>query len=714
MTAMKAVLRMLCAVLVAAVVQPAAAQNPVQVKDINPGTGIYDSSPEQLVYLDGLVYFFASANNVDGRHLFRSNGSPAGTFPITGPGAPSPQIMLGTVNGKVIFLGSSAATGTELFAAGPGSATAIEITPTSLGTGFGEGFLRASTAGGYLYFTAEPDPGSPTTGLELWRTDGTTANMVKEIVAGTGSPNIQGLTAFNGIVYFSADDGVNGSELWRSDGTDAGTYMVKDIRSGALGSNPSAFAVYNGALYFSANDGVSGTELWKTDGTAAGTVLVADIVPGAGNSIPSQLKAVNGILFMTAFTAATGTELFKSDGTSAGTVIVKDIRSGLTSTDISTLTESNGLLFFLALVPGIGNELWRSDGTEAGTFLVKDILPGSQSGLPAHPSHANGALYFSAVDVAGGPRQLWRSDGTTAGTIRLSSLGGMGVNIDRIRPLLATPIGVFFAASDAADNDELWLYRLTDAQDFSRDARPDLVWSQTSSGATYIWRMSGTTLQGDQFLGQIDPSWKIAGMGDFNSDGHSDVIWRNTSSGAAFVWHLVDGVYASDAPLFTIDPQWAIIGVADFNADGKPDLLMRHVTSGLAFAWFYNGVTPIGDQFLFSIDPEWKVEAVGHFSGDGLPDLLFRNTSSGLGFVWYTDWDGTTLSLAGSSAPMFTIDPAWEVVQVADWNMDGQSDLVFRNTGSGVVFVWYLTGTTMGGSDFIVQVDTSWEIVPRR
>jgi hypothetical protein len=54
------------------------------------------------------------------------------------------------------------------------------------------------------------------------------------------------------------------------------------------------------------------------------------------------------------------------------------------------------------------------------------------------------------------------------------------------------------------------------------------------------------------------------------------------------------------------------------------------------------------------------------------------------------------------------------VVQVADWSNDGKPDLVFRNAATGVVFVWYLDGITLAGSDFIIQIDPSWEIVPRR
>ncbi|MBL0141425.1 MAG: VCBS repeat-containing protein [Betaproteobacteria bacterium] len=110
----------------------------------------------------------------------------------------------------------------------------------------------------------------------------------------------------------------------------------------------------------------------------------------------------------------------------------------------------------------------------------------------------------------------------------------------------------------------------------------------------------------------------------------------------------------------------------------------------------------------------WKVEGVADLNADGQPDLLFRNMASGLGFAWNTQFAAGTLSLSTSSPSIFGIDPVWEVVQLADWNGDGKPDLLFRNAATGLVFVWYLDGVTLGASDYVIQIDPSWEIVPRR
>ena len=250
--------------------------------------------------------------------------------------------------------------------------------------------------------------------------------------------------------------------------------------------------------------------------------------------------------------------------------------------------------------------------------------------------------------------------------------------------------------------------------DSNDDTRPDIVWSNVSTGATYLWYMNGPVLASDAFVAAIDPSWKVQGIADFNGDGFPDLLWRNTATGNTYVWYLNGASLVYDVFLFSLPPQWVIQGVADFNADGKPDLLMRNTDSGVAFAWFFDGNVPIGDQFLFGIDPAWKVEQVGDVNGDRQPDLFFRNTGSGLAFAWYTQYGGGQLSLAGSSQPVFSIDPVWEVVQLSDWNADGNRDLLFRNRDSGVVFVWYMVGTALASSDFVIQIDPSWEIVPRR
>ena len=85
--------------------------------------------------------------------------------------------------------------------------------------------------------------------------------------------------------------------------------------------------------------------------------------------------------------------------------------------------------------------------------------------------------------------------------------------------------------------------------DFNADGKPDIIWSNTANGATYVWRMNGPALISDSFYALIDPSWKIQGVADFNGDGHPDIVWRNTANGSCYVWYTVNGVFTGNGCL---------------------------------------------------------------------------------------------------------------------------------------------------------------------
>ena len=105
-------------------------------------------------------------------------------------------------------------------------------------------------------------------------------------------------------------------ELWRTDGTDAGTYLVKDINPNGQ-SNPANFQLFNGLVWFTADDGVHGREIWRTDGTEDGTTLFTDFNPGSAASAPAIL-ATPGYLAFVADDGG-GRRLWRTDGTVGGT-----------------------------------------------------------------------------------------------------------------------------------------------------------------------------------------------------------------------------------------------------------------------------------------------------------------------------------------------------------------------------------------------------------
>ncbi|MFN7564996.1 MAG: ELWxxDGT repeat protein, partial [Prosthecobacter sp.] len=434
------------------------------VKDIFLGTT--GSSLANFMSLGSRLVFSAN-DGLNGQEPWVSDGTANGTFMLLDGqnGTNTAGIAnLRDVNGILMFSAADGVNGQELWKSTDGT-PANTVLSANINTATNSSSNPANFAhiGTTLYFAASNGTGSGQFGTELYRstTTGTGATLVRDIFSGTSSSSPANLTAVGTVLYFSASDSTaNGSELWKStDGTSANTTLVKNINATAsTGSSISNMVDFNGVLYFSANDGVNGQELWRSDGTDAGTVMVMDINPGSTGSSPANMRVIGTTLYFTANTAANGTELWKTDGTALGTVMVKDITVGTGSTSPTALFVYNNALYFYASTPATLNELWRSDGTDAGTFIVKDINPGAFNSFAGLSGYAiyNGLLYFAANNGPGGSgTELWRTDGTNAGTVLVSDVNPGSTNSS---PANFTVAGghLYFTAQTTAAGIELW------------------------------------------------------------------------------------------------------------------------------------------------------------------------------------------------------------------------------------------------------------------
>ncbi len=339
---------------------------------------------------------------------------------------------------------------------------------------------------GMLFLSTSNFDGTATSGIELWKSDGTNAGTVRvaDIRPGSDSSIPAGFTLLGSDLIFAADDGTHGRELWKTDGTEGGTEMVKDVRAiSSASSFPDHLTAMGGNVYFSASgydEGPPiqdlGNELWKSDGTEAGTVLVKDIQLGNGGSFPDQLTAVGNRLFFQADDGVTGEELWVTDGTEEGTMklsnfnrvgfssvvtdltrvgetlfftasgadgkelykstgtdvsLVEDLSPGAAGTIFQSLTDVDGTLFFVARIDN-NIALWTSDGTEAGTEILLDLTPASALDQYTTPLNVNGTFYFTAEDGTTG-RAMWKSDGTPGGTMKVSD----------VEPALNAGVGFF-------------------------------------------------------------------------------------------------------------------------------------------------------------------------------------------------------------------------------------------------------------------------------
>jgi hypothetical protein len=57
-------------------------------------------------------------------------------------------------------------------------------------------------------------------------------------------------------------------------------------------------------------------------------------------------------------------------------------------------------------------------------------------------------------------------------------------------------------------------------------------------------------------------------------------------------------------------------------------------------------------------------------------------------------------------------DQTWTIVGTGDFNGDGKTDILWRNTSSGQNAVWYMDGVTVTGFAILDSMpDQAWNIV---
>jgi hypothetical protein len=136
----------------------------------------------------------------------------------------------------------------------------------------------------------------------------------------------------------------------------------------------------------------------------------------------------------------------------------------------------------------------------------------------------------------------------------------------------------------------------------------------------------------------------------------------------------------------------------DFNSDGVPDLVFQD-NSGFLAAWYMSGDDVLSAS-MFSPgnvgDRGWRVVDSADFDLDGDPDLLFQHTDGSLA-VWsltgVTATNATMLNPGNSGA-------TWRAVATGDFNKDTRPDILFQNN-NGQMAVWLMNGTTLASVNFI-------------
>jgi ELWxxDGT repeat protein len=359
------------------------------------------------------------------------------------------------------------------------------------------------------------DKPSPTTGDELWATDGSNTWLVKDINPGVGGSNPIDQTQLNGNLLFFGYDSTNGYQLWTSDGTAGGTVSLSNIGAvdpqyfaslndgSAFASNVASLPTAGGNAFFINYATNAGWQLWETNGTAAGTTALLTINQPATTKTFFDLTPVSepdgtNKLFFETFDNANAApyELWVTDGSVAGTQELASFASpfsggvdypfpydvgagqpGLPPPDNFVFSAADGLWKSDGTIPGTvqftgtvgssltvvnalnkelffvsGNELWMTEGTQGTTAQIATI------NNPHNLTDYGGDLLFFGDDGLHG-NQLWKWDPFTGGTVSVTDINPAGGGfVETPGAPVPAVVGseMFFVASDGFDGQQLW------------------------------------------------------------------------------------------------------------------------------------------------------------------------------------------------------------------------------------------------------------------
>lgn len=445
-------------------IHPAA--GPASAPTVTPGTN--------LISVGEAVYFISgddTGSGIDPKYLWRTDGTPTGTFTVTTTVADfSPLYLFTALNDQLILRATTPDTGAELWVTDgtpQGTQLLRDITPGATDTTHHSSWLAL---GDRLFFAVYAE-GETT----WWSTAGTAATTapLPDLAAGD-QPNGYFFAQSATEAYLASFVSGKDVMLWRFDGQNF--HLVKEF----IGDNESSDLtgigqglMQNGKLYFFARVAGGASGLWRSDGTDVGTELLfaGDFVSPTDQSVasgvhPFHLVATNDhTIFFFEYDQPL-LRLWRLDSTLGTTTLVKTIRMRSEDDLYYPLQFESALAYDQTLyfsfwwrdnrLQWSQTEIWTSDGTEAGTHFF--------TGLPM-----GGAFSF----------------GTPNGLFLTTSLGVTGTYVLEIPWVQAFPTIVCNLGSHFYAYPKLFLHN-RDIYVSGRNA-----WL----GAEHLWRLDPTTLR---------------------------------------------------------------------------------------------------------------------------------------------------------------------------------------------------------------------------
>jgi hypothetical protein len=177
------------------------------------------------------------------------------------------------------------------------------------------------------------------------------------------------------------------------------------------------------------------------------------------------------------------------------------------------------------------------------------------------------------------------------------------------------------------------------------------------------------------------------------TDNRQTLFFQEPATRLIVAWRLSGASVV--LPTVTIDYHDVDWEPRAFGADAlgaNSNIYFQNTSSGpqarrLAYWTLANSGVPTGTgPLLYTVEPNWVLRTAGDVNQDGVADLIFQNTSTNAVAVWFRGGNGAIVgtNLIGVG------DPGWDVVGVGPW-LPGTSRLVWYNPSSGQIVTWTLS-----------------------
>jgi hypothetical protein len=158
---------------------------------------------------------------------------------------------------------------------------------------------------------------------------------------------------------------------------------------------------------------------------------------------------------------------------------------------------------------------------------------------------------------------------------------------------------------------------------------------------------------------------------------------------------LTVGKVGDHVQMFAPNPSQPGSSVSHWDTALTPNQVMEPVYTGVLH-------TPELERPLFR-DIGWSLTTLLDFNGDGKSDILWRDTSGNVA-IWLMN--GASLLQYANVGYAPTI---WSIAGTGDFNGDGKSDILWRDT-SGNVVIWLMNSTSVLQYANLGYASTAWSI----